>query len=178
MLSRYIGDPDVIDHCGLVWGGLRPDLSLGRQADNVIIPLDLTQLFCPGFTLAGGPPSCFTTDIVGCWGEPCGEPAISLHSYTVALVQWSTRLLPIMRDPGSIPRGVLIWNQDFPVSIVSPHYRTYFTDWLLRNKFVVAGQPTNGVFQTDPEKIIHINYDKGKFPHIRAFCTLGLMYTV
>ncbi len=24
-LSRYIGDPEVIDHCGLVWGGLRPE---------------------------------------------------------------------------------------------------------------------------------------------------------
>jgi hypothetical protein len=37
----------------------------------------------------------------------CGEPAISLHSHTVPLVQWSTRLLPVMRDPGSIPKGVL-----------------------------------------------------------------------
>jgi hypothetical protein len=48
----------------------------------------------------------------------CGEPAISLHSYTVPLVQWSTRLLPVMRDPGSNPRGVLIWNRDSPVSVV------------------------------------------------------------
>jgi hypothetical protein len=39
--------------------------------------------------------------------EYCGDPAISLHSYTVPLIQWSTRLLPVMRDPGSIPRGVL-----------------------------------------------------------------------
>jgi hypothetical protein len=37
----------------------------------------------------------------------CGQPAISLHSYTVPLVQWSTCLLPIMRDLGSIPRGYL-----------------------------------------------------------------------
>ncbi len=29
----YIGDPDVIDHCGLVWGGLRPKPSLCRHAD-------------------------------------------------------------------------------------------------------------------------------------------------
>jgi hypothetical protein len=43
-LSRYIGDPDLIDHCGLVWGGLRPEPSLGPCADNVIIPLDLTAL--------------------------------------------------------------------------------------------------------------------------------------
>ncbi len=34
----------------------------------MIIPLDLTQLFCPGFTLAAGPPSGFTTDIFSCWG--------------------------------------------------------------------------------------------------------------
>jgi hypothetical protein len=46
----------------------RPEPSLGPCADNVIIPLDLTQLSCPGFTLAAGLPSGFTTDGVGCWG--------------------------------------------------------------------------------------------------------------
>jgi hypothetical protein len=61
-LSRYIGDPDLIDHCGLVWGGLCPEQSLGRRADNVIIPLDLTQLFCPGFTLTAGPPKLVNYD--------------------------------------------------------------------------------------------------------------------
>ncbi len=55
--------------------------------------------------------------IVGCWGEPCGELAISLHSYTVPQAQWFTHLLPVTRDPGSIPRWVLIWNQDSPVSV-------------------------------------------------------------
>jgi hypothetical protein len=40
--------------------------------------------------------------------EACGEPAISLHSYHVSLVHGTTRLLPDMRDPGSIPRGVLV----------------------------------------------------------------------
>ncbi len=58
------------------WSSLQPrlrrassqKLSLGRLADNVIIPLDLTQLFWPSFTLAAGPPSSFTTDGVGCWG--------------------------------------------------------------------------------------------------------------
>ncbi len=34
-------------------------------------------------------------------GEPCGEPAISLHSHHVSLVQWTTCLLPVTRDPGS-----------------------------------------------------------------------------
>ncbi len=106
-LSRYIGDPDVIDHCGLVWDRLCLEPSLPPCTDNLIIPLNLTQLSCPGFVLAADPPCGFTTDIVGCWGEPCGEPAISLHSYTVPLVQWSTCLLLIMRDMGSIPRGYL-----------------------------------------------------------------------
>jgi hypothetical protein len=119
VLSCYIGDPDVIDHCGLVWGGLHPKLPLGCRADNVIIPLDLTQLFCPSFTLAAGPPSSFTTDIVSCWGGPCEERAISLHLHHVLLVQWTTRLLPVMRDPGSIPRGIFMWNRDSPVVALS-----------------------------------------------------------
>ncbi len=38
-------------------------------------------------------------------GEPCGAPAISLHSHTVSLVQWVNPLLPVMRNPCSIPRG-------------------------------------------------------------------------
>jgi hypothetical protein len=46
---------------------LRPEPSLGPRHNNVIIPLDLTQLFCPGFMLAAGPPSGFTTDRVS-WG--------------------------------------------------------------------------------------------------------------
>ncbi len=125
-LSRYIGDPDVIDHCSLVWGGLCPEPSLGRHPDNVIIPLDLTQLFCPSFLLASGPPSGFTTDIVGCWGELCGESAISQHSHTVWLVQWVNPLLTVMRDPGSIPRGVLKWNRDSPVSVVSLQADNYW----------------------------------------------------
>ncbi len=104
-LSRYIGDHDMIDHCGLVWGGPRPKPSLGPRADNVIIPLDLAQFNCPGFTLAAGLSSGFTTDGVGCWGEPCGEPAISLHAHHVSLVQWTTHLLPVKREPGSNPLG-------------------------------------------------------------------------
>jgi hypothetical protein len=36
--------------------------------------------------------------------QMCVEPAISLHSYTIPLVQWSTPLLPVMRDPDySVP---------------------------------------------------------------------------
>jgi hypothetical protein len=84
-LSRYIGDPDVIDQCGLVWGVLRPEPSVGCCPDNVIIPLDLTQLFCPVFTLTAGSPSGFTTDIFGCWGgalwRACNLTALT-HSLT------------------------------------------------------------------------------------------------
>jgi hypothetical protein len=56
------------------------------------------------------------------FGELCGEPAISMHSHTVPLVQWSTCLLPVMRDPGSIPRGILMCNRDSPVSVVLLHW--------------------------------------------------------
>ncbi len=54
-------------------------------------------------------------------GEPCGEPAISHDSHHVSLVQWTTCLLPVSRDPGSNPLGGLMWNRDSPVSIVSLH---------------------------------------------------------
>jgi hypothetical protein len=60
----------------------------------------------------------------------CGEPASSLHSHTVPPVQWSTCLLPAMRDPGSIPKGLLIWNRDSPVSIVLLHWWP-LRDWSL-----------------------------------------------
>jgi hypothetical protein len=42
---------------------------------------------------------------VGYWGEPCGEPAISIHSHLVSLVQLTTHLLPVTRDLGSNPLG-------------------------------------------------------------------------
>jgi hypothetical protein len=56
---------------------------------------------------------CHKRDVVVCtyfeYKPPlCGEPVISLDSYTVPLVQCSTRLLPIMRDPGSMPRGTYV----------------------------------------------------------------------
>ncbi len=79
----------MIDHCGLVWGRLHPEPSLGCHADNAIIPLDLTQLFCPCFTLSAGPPSGFTTEIVSCWGEAlwraCNLTAF-IHSSTGPVV--------------------------------------------------------------------------------------------
>ncbi len=64
----------MIDHCGLVWGGLHPKPWQGRCADNVLIPLDFTQLFYPGFTI----------DIVGCWGRALWR-ACNLTAYTHSL---------------------------------------------------------------------------------------------
>ncbi len=87
------------------WGRLHPKPSLGPCANNVIIPLDLTQLSCPGFTLAAGLPTGFTTTESAAGGEPCEEPAISFHSHHVSLVQWTNPLLPVTRDLGSNPLG-------------------------------------------------------------------------
>ncbi len=104
-LSHYISDPDVIDHHGLVWGGLRPKPSLDPRADNVIIPLDLTQLSCPvSHSLQVSLPASQPRESAA-RGEPWGEPVISLHSHNVSLVQWTTCLLPVTRDPGSNPQG-------------------------------------------------------------------------
>ncbi len=58
-----------------------------------------------------------------------------LQKHWRLLVQWvelvhpSSRLLPIMRDPGSIPRGVLIWKWGSPVSVVSLQNDNYFRTW-------------------------------------------------
>ncbi len=38
--------------------------------------------------------------------KACNLTAV-IHSSAVPLVQWSTHLLPVMRDLGSIPRGYL-----------------------------------------------------------------------
>ncbi len=132
-LSRYIGDPDVIDHsCGLIWGGLRPKSSLGPRADNVIIPLDLTQLFCPGFMLAAGPPSGFTTDRVGCWGEALWT-ACKLTSFSPCLtVPVDYPFASSHKGPGfKSPGGVLVWNRDSPVSVVSLQMYFFFL-WTIK----------------------------------------------
>ncbi len=46
-----------------------------------------------------------------------------------------------MRDPGSIPRGVLMWNRDSPVSVVSLHWRPR-RDWSLGPRLRQAPSPT------------------------------------
>ncbi len=64
--------------------GFVPKPSLGPCADNVITPLDLTQLSCPGFTLTAGLPSGFTTDEVGCRGGALRR-ACNLTSFSPCL---------------------------------------------------------------------------------------------
>jgi hypothetical protein len=121
-LSRYIGDPDVIDHfCGFVWGGLCPEPSLGPHSDNVIIPFDLTQLFCPGFTLAAGPPSSFTTDGDSCWGGALWR-ACNLTLFSPCLTgpldyPFASR----HKGPGFKSPGGYLCDWDSPVSVVSLH---------------------------------------------------------
>ncbi len=119
VMSRYIGDPYVIDHCGLVWGWLLPKPSLGCHADNVIIPVGLTQLICPGFMLAASPPSGFTTNIVSCWGGAlwrAGNLTAFIHRSTDPVLH---PFASHHEGPGLITRGILMWNRDSPVSDVS-----------------------------------------------------------
>jgi hypothetical protein len=125
-LSRYICDPDVIDHfCGLIWGGLHPEPSLGPCANNVIIPLDLTQLFCPVFTLAAVPPSGFTTDRVSCWWgalrRACNPTSFSPCLTGPVDYPFASRDKgPRFKNPGG-----LMWNRDSPVCDVSLQYILY-----------------------------------------------------
>ncbi len=111
------------------WSSLwpRPELSLGPRADNVIIPLDLTQLSCPGFTLATGLPSGFTTDGVGYWRGALWRTC-NLTSFSPCLTGLVDYLFasrhkgPRFKSPG----GVLMWNWDSPVCVVSLQFK-----WIL-----------------------------------------------
>jgi hypothetical protein len=64
--------------------GLVLNHHLGPHADNVTIPLDLTQLCCPGLMLAAGLPSGSTTSGVGCWGGALWR-ACNLTSFSPCL---------------------------------------------------------------------------------------------
>ncbi len=101
----------------LVWGGLRPKPLLGRRANNVIILLDLTQLSCPGFTLAACPPSSFTTDIVGCWvgalWRACNLTAFTPHLTGPVVHPFAS----CPEGPGFNLQGGTLWNRDSPVSL-------------------------------------------------------------
>ncbi len=85
------------------------------------------MLFWQNFT-------CCTTQVLHAWRRHfkqiskitwlllCGEPAISLHSHTVPLVQWSP-FASRHEGPWLNPQGgILMWNRDSPVSVVSLHW--------------------------------------------------------
>ncbi len=102
-LSRYISDPDVIWSLALspLRGaslGFAPTIckpTLWTWSHSSSVPVSrLLQVLLP----ASQPTEAAAR------GEPCGEPAIALHSHHVSLVQWTTRLLPFMWDPGSNPQ--------------------------------------------------------------------------
>ncbi len=62
-------------------------------------------------------------------GEPYWEPATSLRSYHVSLVQWVNPLLPVMRDLGSIPRrGTYRYVYETRILLLAlSRYSTHFT---------------------------------------------------
>jgi hypothetical protein len=95
-LSRYIGDPDVIDH----WPCPR------LCADNGMLhwalcrwcekPAVITHAFpwfhsTPCRSSSSSQYSDWLEPRSSCWGEPCGGPAISLQ-HTVSLVQFASRI--------------------------------------------------------------------------------------
>ncbi len=71
----------------------------GRQRIRRI-PVASNQTYTPRGNLSCPPHTNTCVKII-----QCGEPAVSLHSHHVSLIQWSTRLLPVMRDLGSNPQG-------------------------------------------------------------------------
>ncbi len=148
--------------------GFVPKPSLGPRADNVIIPLDLTQLSCPGFTLAAGLPSGFTTDGVSRWAW---SPEESLQSQSIlTMSHWSSGLPVCFPSQGTqvqISRGVLMWNWNSSVSVVSlqhfhiPPSLPYF------DGSVSSCLPTASI--SIPQYLQHV-----KFPyhHLRHILTL------
>jgi hypothetical protein len=110
-LSCYIGDPDVIDHfCGLVWGRLHPEPSLGPRADNVIIPLDLTAFLSRFHARCRSP---FRLHNRRSWLLG-GSPVESLQFHSIlTMSHWSSGLTLCFPSQGTwvqIPWGVLMWN--------------------------------------------------------------------
>jgi hypothetical protein len=106
-LSRYIGDADVIDYCGLVWGGVHPEPPLGRHADNVIITWSHTALRSRFHA------HCRSFFRLHSWhSRLLGErPAESLQSHWIhTQFHWSSGppiCFPSWGTGGSIPRGYL-----------------------------------------------------------------------
>jgi hypothetical protein len=79
VLSRYIGNHSMIDHCGIVWGGLRLEPPLGYHAYNVII------LLSPFHTRCRSSFRLHNRQLLG------GSPVESLQSHCILTqFQWSS----------------------------------------------------------------------------------------
>ncbi len=142
VLSHFIGDPDVIDHCGLVWGRPRPEPSLGPCTNNVIIPLDLTQLFCPGFTLAAGLPSGFKAHGVGCWGGALWR-VCNLISFSTCLTGPVDYLFASgHKEPGFKSPGGYLYERGILLLVLSCYTTVKknmcFVPWILRENDCVS----------------------------------------
>jgi hypothetical protein len=74
----------------------------------------------------------------------CGEPAISLHSHHVSLVQWTTCLLPVTRDPGSNPQGGYLCETGILLLALSS-YKTLFAMVYMTLQFICA--TSNGIWR-------------------------------
>jgi hypothetical protein len=89
--------------CFLSWGTLVQ--SPGRYlCETRILLLALSRYIVNPDVIRSLASLSFSGSAAG--GVPWGEPAISLHSHHVSLVQWTTCLLPVMRDPGET--GILL----------------------------------------------------------------------
>ncbi len=125
-MSCYIGDPYVIDHhCGLVWGGPR----LRRASSWTITRPPCWQCDNPTWSH-----TAFLLRFHARCRSPCrlhnqrsrllgGSPMESLQSiFILTMSHWSSGLPVCFLSQGTqvqIPRGVLMWNRDSPVSDVS-----------------------------------------------------------
>ncbi len=106
-LSRYISDPNVIDHwpCprlradnGKLHQALRQRCEKPAVNTHSLLWFHSTPCMSsyPRITVTGQSPS----QVAG--GEPCGGPAMS-HHYTVSLAQRVNHLLPVQVVSGSYP---------------------------------------------------------------------------
>jgi hypothetical protein len=66
-------------------------------------------MWTPGYSPGDGQTSQVysNTPVLHLYISCYAEPAISLHSHHVSLVQWTTHLLPVMKDPVQCPRGYI-----------------------------------------------------------------------
>jgi hypothetical protein len=119
-LSHYIGDPDVIDHCGLIWG--RPRL---RRASSWTVTRPLCQQ-CENPTWSH---TAFLAGFHARWRSSFqlhnrhsqllggGGPVESLQSHCIhTMYHWSSGLPVCFLSWGTR----VMWSWDSPVSVVSP----------------------------------------------------------